>query len=205
MELSENGIEVLKELETGGKGPALKSYPDGDGYAIGYGHHSSGPAGFDVDENTTITEEQAEELLKKDVASFESQVNKLFGKVNLSQNEFDALVIAFYNRPTAVKESGLVSAIVSGDEDAIEDAWYNSIPEKAPRGIRSKRVPTELELFFSEQVEQEELDTPESTPSIEEPVMQQEYSEQDNDLREVMARHMLDVIRTKTGTNVTAE
>lgn len=199
MELSEQGIEILKELETGGKA-ALKAYPDGGGFAIGYGHHSTGPGDFEVNEDTTITLEEAEELFRNDVSVFAEQVNKLFGKVNLSQNEFDALVIAFYNRPEAVKNSGLVSAIVSGDEDAIEDAWYNSIPEKAPRGIRSKRVPTELELFFSEQEEQEELDTPESTPSIEEPV-----NEQDNDIRKVMSQHMLDVIRTKAGPSVRAE
>ena len=201
MEFSENGIAILQELETGGKGPALKAYPDGDGFAIGYGHHSSGPGNFKVEENTTITEEEADELFKQDIQVFVEAVNKLFGKVNLSQNEFDALVIAYYNRPEAVKNSGLVSAIVGGDDDAIEDAWYNSIPEKSPRGIRSKRVPTELDLFFSE-----EVDTPESTPSNEEPaVPQQEYSEQDNDIRGVMAKHMLDVIRAKTGTNVTAE
>lgn len=199
MELSEQGIEILKELETGGKA-ALKAYPDGGGFAIGYGHHSTGPGDFEVNEDTTITLEEAEELFRNDVSVFAEQVNKLFGKVNLSQNEFDALVIAFYNRPEAVKNSGLVSAIVSGDEDAIEDAWYNSIPEKAPRGIRSKRVPTELELFFSEQEEQEELDTPKSTPSIEEPV-----NEQDNDIRKVMSQHMLDVIRTKAGPSVRAE
>ena len=194
MELSEQGIEILKELETGGE-PKLKAYPDGNGFAIGFGHHSTGPGEFEVNEDTTITAEKAEELLRSDVATFEDSVNKLFGKVNLSQNEFDALVIAFYNRPEAVKNSGLVSAIVSGDEDAIEDAWYNSIPESAPKGLRSKRVPRELDLFFSEQV-----DTPESTPSMEEPV-----NEQDNDIRKVMSQHMLDVIRAKGGNRVRAE
>ena len=195
MELSEQGIEILKELETGGEA-ALKAYPDGGGFAIGYGHHSTGPGNFEVNKDTTITLEQAEELFRNDVSVFAEQVNKLFGKVNLSQNEFDALVIAFYNRPEAVKNSGLVSAIVSGDEDAIEDAWYNSIPESAPKGLRSKRVPRELDLFFSEQV-----DTPESTPSMEEPV-----NEQDNELRKVMSQqHMLDVIRAKGGNRVRAE
>ena len=197
MELSENGLEILKELETGDGEAKLEAYPDGDGFAIGYGHHSSGPGDFEVTETTTITPEQAEELLMNDVSVFSEQVNKLFGKLNLSQNEFDALVIAFYNRPEAVKNSGLVNAIVAGDEDAIEDAWYNSIPEGSPRGIRSKRVPTELDLFFNES---ESVDTPESTPSIEEPV-----STQDDELRRVMSQHMLDVIRAKTGNNVRAE
>ena len=200
MEISEAGIEILIELETGGQGPALEAYKDGKGYSIGYGHNSNGPGNFEVNEDTTITEEEAEELLKQDLEVFENQVNKLFGKVNLAQNEYDALVIALYNRPQAVKESGLVSAIVSGDEDAIEDAWYNSIPEKAPKGIRSKRVPAELELFFSQ-----EVDAPESTPSEEAPVGEADSSNVDNDLRGVMAKHMLDVIKAKTGTDVTAE
>jgi|TARA_R100000084_G_scaffold108797_1_gene72588 lysozyme len=200
MEISEAGIEILIDLETNGQGPALTAYKDGAGYSIGYGHNTNGPGNFEVNEDTTITEEEAEELLKSDLEYFEGQVNRLFGKVNLSQNEYDALVIALYNRPTAVKNSGLVSAIVSGDEDAIEDAWYNSIPEKAPKGIRSKRVPAELELFFSQNV-----DTPESTPSEEQATVGEAVPSQDNELRGVMAKHMLDVIRAKTGTNVQAE
>ena len=200
MEISEAGIEILIDLETNGQGPALTAYKDGAGFSIGYGHNTNGPGNFEVNEDTTITEEEAEELLKSDLEYFEGQVNKLFDKVNLSQNEYDALVIAFYNRPQAVKNSGLVSAIVSGDEDAIEDAWYNSIPEKAPRGIRSKRVPAELELYFSQNV-----DTPESTPSEEQATVGEAVLSQDNELRGVMAKHMLDVIRAKTGTNVQAE
>lgn len=200
MEISEAGIEILIDLETNGQGPALTAYKDGAGYSIGYGHNTNGPGNFEVNEDTTITEEEAGELLKSDLEYFEGQVNRLFGKVNLSQNEYDALVIALYNRPTAVKNSGLVSAIVSGDEDAIEDAWYNSIPEKAPRGIRSKRVPAELELFFSQNV-----DTPESTPSEEQANVGEDVPSQDNELRGVMAKHMLDVIKAKMGTYVQPE
>jgi len=58
---------------------------------IGYGH-----TGSDVTEGKKITEEEAENLLLKDVASFESAVNT-FTNVRLNQNEYDALVSFSYN------------------------------------------------------------------------------------------------------------
>ena len=85
MEISEAGIEILIDLETNGQGPALTAYKDGAGFSIGYGHNTNGPGNFEVNEDTTITEEEAEELLKSDLEYFEGQVNRLFGKVNLSQ------------------------------------------------------------------------------------------------------------------------
>ena len=57
-----------------------------------------------------------------------------------------------------------------------------------------------MELYFSQNV-----DTPESTPSEEQATVGEAVLSQDNELRGVMAKHMLDVIRAKTGTNVQAE
>ena len=44
----------------------------------------------------TITESQAEKLLKKDVEKFEDKVNK-YSNYNFNQNQFDALVSFAYN------------------------------------------------------------------------------------------------------------
>jgi lysozyme len=44
----------------------------------------------------TITKEQAEELLRKDVETFEKELNAVV-KVPLTQNQFDALISFVYN------------------------------------------------------------------------------------------------------------
>lgn len=84
--ISSQGLQLLKKFE----GCRLKAYWDVDGYSIGYGHH-----GADVTKDMKITQEQAEDFLKKDVAKFEKSVNAL--KYDLNQNQFDALVDFTYN------------------------------------------------------------------------------------------------------------
>tara|TARA_R100000808_G_C2154177_1_gene164970 strand:- start:3387 stop:4064 length:678 start_codon:yes stop_codon:yes gene_type:complete len=206
---SERGVQLLKNLETGDGNPILKAYKDGNSYSIGYGHHTTSFTEFDFDKDTEITAEQAEELLFNDLAVVEKEVNKLFSRVNINQNEFDAIVIAYYNRPVAVKRSGLVNAIASGSEEEIEDAWYNSIPEKAPRGLRSQRVPAELDWFFTE-AEQEQVDMQpiEDAPLLEEDrnaMLGEEVSTEDAEIQQVMATHMMDIINSKRGADVASE
>ncbi len=57
---------------------------------IGYGHTSS------VHGGQTITEKDAEELLRKDLMWFEKEVNRLIS-CSLSQHEFDAIVSFTFN------------------------------------------------------------------------------------------------------------
>ena len=207
MVTSERGIQLLKNLETGDGNPKLQAYKDGNSYSIGYGHHTTSFTEFDIDENTEITAEQAEELLFNDLAVVETEVNKLLSRINVNQNEFDAIVIAYYNRPVALKRSGLVNAIASGNEEEIEDAWYNSIPEKAPRGLRSQRVPAEIDWFFTE-VEQVDMQPLEDAPLLEEDrnaMLGEEVSSQDTEVQQVMAQHMMDMINSKRGADVTSE
>ena len=86
MKISEEGLELLKSFE----GCSLSSYWDIDGFSIGYGHH-----GADVQKGQTITQKQADEFLKKDIARFEKAVNAL--PYDLTQGQFDALVDFAYN------------------------------------------------------------------------------------------------------------
>ncbi len=88
MRISQNGIELIKYFE----GLRLTSYQDIAGiWTIGYGH--TGP---EVGPNQTISEAEAEELLRKDVNRFENGVD-IYVKVDIDQSQFDALVSLAYN------------------------------------------------------------------------------------------------------------
>ena len=88
MKIGEKGLDLIKKFE----GLKMSAYwCPGKVLTIGYGH-----TGKDVFQGQRITVQQAEDLLKKDVERFEKAVNKLV-TVELSQNQFDALVSFTYN------------------------------------------------------------------------------------------------------------
>ena len=92
MKTSEKGIDLLKVLEEG-KGFSSKSYICSAGKrTIGYGHVIL------PDDNIIepITEDQAEDILEKDVTVAENAINK-YVKIPLTQNQFDALVCFVFN------------------------------------------------------------------------------------------------------------
>lgn len=91
MKTSISGIELIKKFE----GLQLKAYQcSANRWTIGYG--STQIFGRPVKENDTITSDDAEAQLKNDLITFENIV-KANVKVNLSQNQFDALVSYTYN------------------------------------------------------------------------------------------------------------
>jgi len=88
MNISQNTIDLIKHFE----GCRLSAYKCPAGiWTIGYGH-----TGADVKKGMTITQEQAENLLKQDLVVHTNNVSKLV-KVPLTQNQFDALVSFEYN------------------------------------------------------------------------------------------------------------
>ena len=88
MDISQNGINLIKRFE----GCRLTAYKcPANVWTIGYGH-----TGSDVKQGLTITQEQAEKLLKSDLVVHCNNVSKLV-KVPLNQNQFDALVSFEYN------------------------------------------------------------------------------------------------------------
>lgn len=91
--MSQKGIEHLKLSE----GLRLKAYQDtGKVWTIGYGH-TSAAGGMKVHEGLTITNAQAEQLLKDDLARMTYPVIKRLVKVDLTQGQFDALCSFVYN------------------------------------------------------------------------------------------------------------
>lgn len=104
--LSQTGIDLLKQLE----GCKLDAYLDSGGVpTIGVGH--TGP---EVSLGMTITQDEADDLLHKDIAKFEQGVDQLV-KVQLNDNQFSALVIFAYNIGlTAFKLSGCLARVNEG-------------------------------------------------------------------------------------------
>lgn len=88
MKTSKNGINLIKKFE----GCVLKAYKCPAGVlTIGYGHTKGVFAG------QVICEEEAEEMLKQDLPTYEDAVNKYMDIYNFNQNQFDALVSFAYN------------------------------------------------------------------------------------------------------------
>lgn len=89
--IGQAGLKLIMEFE----GCRLAAYKCAAGvWTIGYGHTAG------VVEGQTITQAQAEEYLKQDVAKFESYVNNVAYvpiTEQLTQNQFDALVSFAYN------------------------------------------------------------------------------------------------------------
>lgn len=86
MEISKEGINLIKRFE----GCRLTAYKCAAGvWTIGYGHTKG------VIKGQTISQEEADKLLKNDLKDFEQKVNRLELKIN--QNQFDALVSFAFN------------------------------------------------------------------------------------------------------------
>lgn len=90
MEVSKNGLDLIKKFE----GCRLKAYKCPAGVlTIGYGHTKGVKMGM------TITQAEADELLKQDVEKYSDHVdyyNKTY-KYGFNQNEFDALTSFAFN------------------------------------------------------------------------------------------------------------
>jgi lysozyme len=86
--INQEGLALLKEFES----LQLNAYDDGGGvWTIGWGH-----TGKDVYQGKRITEEEAIELLNRDLEVFEAAVDSLV-KRKLTDNQFSALVMFVFN------------------------------------------------------------------------------------------------------------
>lgn len=87
MKINNAGLNLIKSFE----GCKLTAYQDAVGvWTIGWGHTGGVKAG------QKITQAQADEYLRKDLAKFEAAVNKI-NTVNFNENQFSALVSFAYN------------------------------------------------------------------------------------------------------------
>lgn len=142
MKTNTAGISLIKDFE----GLRLKAYPDpatgGAPWTIGYG------ATLGVKPGMVITEAQAEVFLRRDLARFESAVEKAV-KVPLTDNQFAALVSFAYNcGPANLTKSTLLKRLNKGDYAGAqaEFAKWNRAAGKVMAGLTRRRA-AEAVLF----------------------------------------------------------
>lgn len=106
MQISKAGLDLIKQFE----GLYLNAYRCPAGVpTIGYGHTAGVAMG------QTITQQQADDYLRRDVRQFERAVSRL-ARVPLTQGQFDALVsFAFNLGEGALAQSTLLRLLNAGD------------------------------------------------------------------------------------------
>jgi GH24 family phage-related lysozyme (muramidase) len=140
MHMSQGGLDnLLKKFE----GCKLKAYRCPAGIlTIGYGHTSAAGAP-EVHDGMTITQDEAETILKNDLVKYERPVASLV-KVDLEQNQFDVLVDFAYNAGVGnLKTSGLLKKVNAGDFDAVPDElmkWTKGGGKVLPGLVRRRQA-----------------------------------------------------------------
>ncbi len=116
MQLNVAGYALLKRHE----GLRLKAYLCSAGVlTIGYGHTGH------VNPSQQITIEEAEQLLREDVARFETGVSR-YVRVPLNENQFSALVCFAFN-------VGLEAFAKSTLLNLLNRKWYTQVPAQLMR------------------------------------------------------------------------
>lgn len=142
MKTSDNGLRIIKAYES----LRLQAYRCPAGVVtIGYGHTRTARLG------QTITEPQAEALLRGDLADAERAVNRTAAVRPLTQNQFDALVSLVFNIGSGRYDRSTIRAKVKAnpDDPAIraEFGKWVTAGEKRLEGLVKRRA-TEADLYF---------------------------------------------------------
>lgn len=115
LKTNQAGLEIIKESE----GLRLEAYLEGSTWLIGYGHSRTAREGM------TITEAEAEQLLREDLVATEQAVARIV-TVPLNENQFSALVSLCYNIGARnFERSTVVAALNQGDYQGAADAFAN--------------------------------------------------------------------------------
>lgn len=131
--ISNVGINLIKKYE----GCVLFAYADPVGvWTIGYGHTVG------VKRGQTITQAQAEAYLKSDLKIYENHVTNT--KLNLNQNQFDALVSFTYNCGAGSLSMLIKNRNLSQISNAL--LLYNKAGGRVLQGLVNRRK-SEKELF----------------------------------------------------------
>ena len=144
MKLSTRGIDLIKQFE----GYSSKAYPDpatgGAPWTIGYGTTKGVKPGM------VITAEQAEKMLRDDVAKFESGVSSLV-TAPTTQGQFDAMVSLAYNiglgnfgKSTLLKKHNARCYTCAADQFRV----WNRANGKVMNGLTKRRA-AERQVYMS--------------------------------------------------------
>ena len=139
MKISENGLNLIKHFE----GCELQAYKCPAGvWTIGYGHIKT------AHEGKVITQEQADEMLVEEMEEYEGYINKAV-KVELNQNQFDAMVSWVYNLGNGnLGASTLLKVLNMGDYAGVPAQMlrWNKAGGKVLEGLTRRRQ-AEADLF----------------------------------------------------------
>ena len=134
MQVSQKGIELVKRYE----GFISKTYLCPAGYkTIGFGHRT--------DEMTTITEPEAENLLRRDLNKFASKISYSLeqDKITVNQNQFDALCSFAFNLGfSALVFSTLWKKLKQGDYEGASDEFLKWV--YITKNVNGERVKIRL-------------------------------------------------------------
>lgn len=135
MQIGEKGLKLIKSFE----GCRLTAYKCPAGvWTIGYGHTAN------VKQGMVITQAQADNLLKQDLAIYEKYVNDT--KLTLNQNQFDALVSFTYNCGNGSLKTLIKNRTLQQIAEVL--TAYNKANGKVLAGLVNRRA-KEKELFLT--------------------------------------------------------
>lgn len=142
MKINQAGIDLIKRFE----GIRLKAYRCPAGvFTIGYGH--TGP---DVHEGMTITDDQAEDLLRSDVERFEQGISTSLGGSPTTDNQFAAMVSMAYNVGLgAFKSSSVLRYHREKNTSRAADSFrlWIMVKGKPSKGLQNRRE-AERDLYL---------------------------------------------------------
>lgn len=136
-------LELIKKYE----GFSSQAYKCLAGvWTVGWGH-----TGRDINKDTVLTREEAELMLKKDVANLQEQILFLLDD-KPTTNELDALTSLCYNIGLgAFKKSRLLKRInLKENGELIAKEWieFNKVNSKVVKGLIRRRT-EEICLYFT--------------------------------------------------------
>ena len=139
--ISQRGIDLIKEFE----GFRSKAYKCPAGvWTIGYGHTAGVKPGM------TVTREQGEAMLRKDLKIYERHVSEALGDVQTSQGQWDALVSFCYNAgPGNLRKSSMLRLHKQGKYQAAAQAfmaWTKGGGRVLPGLVRRRKAEKALYL-----------------------------------------------------------
>ena len=139
--ISQKGINLIKEFE----GFRAKAYKCPAGvWTIGYGHTAGVKPGM------TITKEQGEAMLRKDLKIYERHVSEALGSATTSQGQWDALVSFCYNAgPGNLRKSSMLRLHKQGKYKAAAEAfmaWTKGGGRVLPGLVRRRKAEKALYL-----------------------------------------------------------
>lgn len=143
MKISGGGIELIKKYE-GCRLKAYKADPSEEKWTVGYGHYG-------VEQGVTISQAQAEQYLREDIAKFDGYVNR-YVSVPITQNMHDALVSFTYNLGAGrLKKSSLLEKLNCRDYIGAADVFllYNKTDGRVLNGLVRRRQ-NEREVFLTD-------------------------------------------------------